>query len=185
MRRRGAFREVSGFSAVDIIERGRSTQVIHFEVSHKAGAGCLVSAIYASPYATFQTLLWDELRDVKSRCNIPWCLVGDFNSLLSAADKSGVRHLILLEHCRSLSVLITVACWSWGFWVRDTLGLEVDWERDLIGVWRRQCGNVRSQNLWCVICRDLDQTTARSYFAFLDLSVQREKIIRLGSLCPG
>lgn len=37
---------------------------------------------------------WDLIRDLASRSSIPWCIIGDFNDMMFAHEKTGgQRHL--------------------------------------------------------------------------------------------
>ena len=49
-----------------------------------------VTCVYASCDGVEQRLLWDHLRSLSQmKCNVPWCVVGDFNSVLSSVEKKG------------------------------------------------------------------------------------------------
>ncbi|CAN1168292.1 hypothetical protein LINPERHAP2_LOCUS27744 [Linum perenne] len=118
---------------VNINERGRSEQAIHFEIKGLDDSSSLVSAVYASPYATSRTLLWDELREWKSRITLPWCLVGDFNCMLSAADKRGGAPFVpsraasfrqCVDNCSLLELDYVGPCYTW---FHGSLGEHIDW----------------------------------------------------------
>ncbi|CAN1131198.1 hypothetical protein LINPERHAP2_LOCUS6266 [Linum perenne] len=70
-------------------EVGRSEQAIHVTIDSEGLPTLMLSAIYACPRPTGRALLWDELREWRRRVDIPGCLIGDFNSILSPEDKAG------------------------------------------------------------------------------------------------
>ncbi|CAN1151986.1 hypothetical protein LINPERHAP2_LOCUS18457 [Linum perenne] len=53
------------------------------------GSSYFCTAVYASPVPTERVLLWDALKRISSSMVHPWITLGDFNSILSADDKSG------------------------------------------------------------------------------------------------
>lgn len=59
------------------------------EVSHNSFA--LLTFIYGSPVRDRRRFLWNNLINISSSVNIPWLLCGDFNDVMCAAEKWGVR----------------------------------------------------------------------------------------------
>lgn len=49
----------------------------------------LISAIYASPRFTEICILWNNLKIIASRHNLPWLAQGDFNDVLLEDEKFG------------------------------------------------------------------------------------------------
>jgi len=47
------------------------------------------SGIYASPIISIREGLWDYLRDLRSRVNHSWVLLGDFNEILLPSEQRG------------------------------------------------------------------------------------------------
>lgn len=47
--------------------------------------------VYANPIFQQRMNLWDKLLVLPSKRNLPWCCIGDFNEMLSASDKEGIR----------------------------------------------------------------------------------------------
>ncbi|XP_058762616.1 uncharacterized protein LOC131636004 [Vicia villosa] len=50
-----------------------------------------LSCYYGFPDRSRRKLAWDMLRDVRNMSNMPWCIIGDFNDLLSQEDKRGIH----------------------------------------------------------------------------------------------
>jgi endonuclease/exonuclease/phosphatase family metal-dependent hydrolase len=44
---------------------------------------------YGYPERGRRRQAWDLLREIRDMSNLPWCIIGDFNELLSQADKQG------------------------------------------------------------------------------------------------
>lgn len=67
-----------------------SAQGIHCHVSHTTHLEYIfLSCIYAANVPALRTALWDELLAIKDcMTSVPWLLVGDFNSVLSADEHS-------------------------------------------------------------------------------------------------
>ncbi|KAL7185376.1 hypothetical protein ACSBR2_027337 [Camellia fascicularis] len=51
----------------------------------------LFSAIYASPHYNQRCILWDNLMLLSNTHSSPWLMLGDFNEILTSADKFGGR----------------------------------------------------------------------------------------------
>nr|XP_011470317.1 PREDICTED: uncharacterized protein LOC105353179 [Fragaria vesca subsp. vesca] len=64
-------------------------QSISVKVSWLGSSPWLLSGIYASPCNTARGTLWSYLDSLAARIGLPWLLLGDFNELLSFADKIG------------------------------------------------------------------------------------------------
>lgn len=52
-----------------------------------------LSLIYGPPISCLRAAFWDSLMDLDNAWSGPWCLLGDFNSLLDQVDKQGGRLL--------------------------------------------------------------------------------------------
>lgn len=48
-----------------------------------------LTGIYGEPMRSQRYKTWDLLRNMSRDANLPWCLVGDFNNVISQADKRG------------------------------------------------------------------------------------------------
>ncbi|CAN1151985.1 hypothetical protein LINPERHAP2_LOCUS18456, partial [Linum perenne] len=72
---------------LNVVEYG--SQFIHVEGKLEDGSSYFCTAVYASPVPTERVLLWDALKRISSSMVHPWITLGDFNSILSADDKSG------------------------------------------------------------------------------------------------
>ncbi|XP_074573473.1 uncharacterized protein LOC141829894 [Curcuma longa] len=65
-------------------------QYIHTLIKHQVtGTSYAVTFVYGQLTITSQRRMWDGLRHIAGSMGLPWLLVGDFNSPLSAADKKG------------------------------------------------------------------------------------------------
>ncbi|GAU32650.1 hypothetical protein TSUD_218990 [Trifolium subterraneum] len=50
-----------------------------------------LTCYYGYPERSRRRSSWDLLRDLGNMSSIPWCIIGDFNDLLSQADKKGIH----------------------------------------------------------------------------------------------
>ncbi|GAU19381.1 hypothetical protein TSUD_76250 [Trifolium subterraneum] len=50
-----------------------------------------LTCYYGYPERTRRRAAWDLLRALGNMSSIPWCIIGDFNDLLSQADKKGIH----------------------------------------------------------------------------------------------
>ncbi|XP_074352661.1 uncharacterized protein LOC141691806 [Apium graveolens] len=48
-----------------------------------------LTGIYGEPARANRHKTWDLIRNLARGANLPWCLVGDFNNVISQADKKG------------------------------------------------------------------------------------------------
>ncbi|MEX5523364.1 hypothetical protein, partial [Bacillus cereus] len=48
-----------------------------------------MTVVYASPQERRRIELWEELTSFKDQVMGPWCVVGDFNSVLYESEKMG------------------------------------------------------------------------------------------------
>lgn len=73
--------------SIDVISS--SKYCILLKISPHSRTPWLLSVVYGSPQERFREDLWNELRDIHSNFNLPWCVAGDFNSVLHAHEKEG------------------------------------------------------------------------------------------------
>ncbi|GAU17164.1 hypothetical protein TSUD_177940 [Trifolium subterraneum] len=50
-----------------------------------------LTCYYGFPERSRRRAAWDLLRELRNMSSIPWCIIGDFNDLLSQADKKGIH----------------------------------------------------------------------------------------------
>ncbi|GAU22559.1 hypothetical protein TSUD_93270 [Trifolium subterraneum] len=50
-----------------------------------------LTCYYGYPERSMRRAAWDLLRVLGNMSSIPWCIIGDFNDLLSQADKKGIH----------------------------------------------------------------------------------------------
>lgn len=63
-------------------------QFFYCRVDEGQGKVWLVMLVYGSPSVTFRQLLWDSVRRIGMSCSNPWVLLGDFNAVLYADERS-------------------------------------------------------------------------------------------------
>ncbi|GAU48815.1 hypothetical protein TSUD_99870 [Trifolium subterraneum] len=51
----------------------------------------MLTCYYGFPERSRRRAAWDLLRELRNMSSIPWCIIGDFNDLLSQADKKGIH----------------------------------------------------------------------------------------------
>ncbi|KAI9107061.1 hypothetical protein K1719_022589 [Acacia pycnantha] len=77
----------SGQGSVSLIRSDR--QFLHLHISLKGRNPFLLTAIYAVPSPSCKLLLWQELMSLSSSVSAPWVVLGDFNDILSVAERVG------------------------------------------------------------------------------------------------
>ncbi|RYR50212.1 hypothetical protein Ahy_A07g036815 [Arachis hypogaea] len=66
-----------------------SSQMVHLELKQRQSQPWFLSAIYGNPQRASRRVLWNEIRDLSSNINQPWCLIGDFNAILKDFERKG------------------------------------------------------------------------------------------------
>ena len=67
-----------------------SDQFIHGEATHLPTGKCfLISFIYRRNLVEQRLPLWESLMSISNSINDPWCVLGDFNSILNQGDRIG------------------------------------------------------------------------------------------------
>ncbi|XP_074337686.1 uncharacterized protein LOC141674885 [Apium graveolens] len=71
--------------------RVRSFSQNHIDIEARVdGFGCWhLTGIYGEPNRNYRRKTWDLLRILSRDSNLPWCLVGDFNNIVSQVHKKG------------------------------------------------------------------------------------------------
>lgn len=64
-------------------------QYIHLHIDPNVQGGWFLTIVYAHPQERKRLELWEELQLIKHNVTAPWCVVGDFNSVLYEAEKVG------------------------------------------------------------------------------------------------
>lgn len=64
-------------------------QSITVEVTKSSGTVLIVTMVYASTDGAKRRELWNNLVRLSSGINIPWIVLGDFNSILSSQERVG------------------------------------------------------------------------------------------------
>ncbi|KAJ1404644.1 Reverse transcriptase zinc-binding domain [Sesbania bispinosa] len=64
-------------------------QCIHLKLSDSNGKIWCLTIVYASPNEQIRHELWEELSSFVDGLSIPWCVMGDFNSILYDFEKVG------------------------------------------------------------------------------------------------
>ncbi|XP_075636523.1 uncharacterized protein LOC142608717 [Castanea sativa] len=80
------------YDAVEITQLASTEQEIHAIVKVSSSSfSWIISAIYASPRLSERQILWQNLTLVNDLHNMTWIILGDFNEVLSSAEKLGGR----------------------------------------------------------------------------------------------
>lgn len=66
-----------------------SKYCVVLNVNPRSPTPWLLSVVYGSPQERFRDELWEELRGISTELDLPWCVLGDFNSVLHSHEKSG------------------------------------------------------------------------------------------------
>lgn len=72
--------------SVDLVDA--AFQAIYLKISIPGVSPWILTVLYASPNVSLRNNLWGYLDNLFSRHNLPWILIGDYNELISTADKS-------------------------------------------------------------------------------------------------
>lgn len=88
-----------------------SDQCILLQVNPRSNRTWLLAVIYVSPQARGREALWDELRMISQNYNLPWCALGDFNTVLYDHEKVGGGSVICsscqtFNHCIDVCQLV-------------------------------------------------------------------------------
>lgn len=68
-----------------------SNEIINLAITKNDGVDWVFSLVYASPTEDIRFELWQQITKLGSIFRCPWCLIGDFNEILSQSDKKGGR----------------------------------------------------------------------------------------------
>ncbi|RYR66665.1 hypothetical protein Ahy_A03g012721 [Arachis hypogaea] len=68
-------------------------QLVHLEVQWENEDPWFFTAVYGSLQTANRRVLWEMIEDIAANTNGPWCLGGDFNSILSLEDSGGSSNL--------------------------------------------------------------------------------------------
>ncbi|KAK2449324.1 hypothetical protein QL285_008530 [Trifolium repens] len=68
-----------------------SRHFINLVVEDKEGAEWRLTCYYGYPERGRRRQAWDLLRELRDMSDLPWCIIGDFNDLLSQEDKKGTH----------------------------------------------------------------------------------------------
>ncbi|XP_022741796.1 uncharacterized protein LOC111293263 [Durio zibethinus] len=98
-------------------------QEIHASVKvTSSNSSWLFSAIYASPRLKEREILWENLKIVASKYDLPWLVVGDLNEVLTSEDKRGGAPVSsaklrkvhsCLNHCNLIDLGFKGAKFTW------------------------------------------------------------------------
>lgn len=72
---------------VDILKH--SNQFLHLKVGWKREAEWCLTVVYGKPQIQARRVLWDDLREIHIGMDNSWAIVGDFNAILAANERSG------------------------------------------------------------------------------------------------
>ena len=71
--------------SVSVLDSSRN--FIDAKVSLEQGGVWRFTGFYGFPERSKRRESWNLMRDLASRSNLPWCIMGDFNNLLSQREK--------------------------------------------------------------------------------------------------
>ncbi|PKI39344.1 hypothetical protein CRG98_040210 [Punica granatum] len=92
------------------------------EASTQDGSTWALTMVYASPTESSRRDLWQLLRDLSSRIQGPWMVIGDFNEILEATEKMGgapfdpnptISFQEALDHAGLMDLGSTGALFTW------------------------------------------------------------------------
>ncbi|KAK8546726.1 hypothetical protein V6N12_027496 [Hibiscus sabdariffa] len=66
-----------------------SKNVIDSKITLNEGTPWFCSFLYGSPYREERNEIWRKMKVLRSNMDEPWCIVGDFNIVLSQEEKFG------------------------------------------------------------------------------------------------
>ncbi|XP_074326658.1 uncharacterized protein LOC141664599 [Apium graveolens] len=71
--------------------KGSCSNYINFEVECEQIGRWRYTGFYGCPERTTRQKSWNILRELASKSQLPWCIVGDFNDMLFSFEKEGGR----------------------------------------------------------------------------------------------
>ncbi|KAI9080372.1 hypothetical protein K1719_037766 [Acacia pycnantha] len=74
---------------VTILEKNR--QFFHLKCQFGQELPFILTSVYAIPHSDLRSVLWDNLLRLSCSVNLPWCVIGDFNDVLTSAERVGGR----------------------------------------------------------------------------------------------
>ncbi|CAN0917927.1 hypothetical protein LINGRAHAP2_LOCUS30580 [Linum grandiflorum] len=109
---------------VDLTRIAASDQFVHFRCRSNAMGEFTFTAIYAKPSVEVRNQLWEDLKRLATSINYQWLLSGDFNAMMSAADKKGGADFSYAQHRPFIE-----CCQVCGFSDFTFLGSRFTWAR--------------------------------------------------------
>lgn len=97
---------------------------IDFEVANEQTGRWRYTGVYGYPERGRRMEAWNMLRDLAGRSSLPWCIIGDFNDLMSANEKRGGRN-----HPRTLMQGFSDAILDSGLLDLGFEGEQFTWEK--------------------------------------------------------
>lgn len=73
--------------SIDVVST--SKYCVLLKVNPRSPNPWLLAVLYGSPQERLRDELWTELRAIHAANDLPWCVIGNFNSVLHAYEKSG------------------------------------------------------------------------------------------------
>lgn len=58
-------------------------------IINQDGVSLLISSVYAKCNDELRECMWDKLRVINAKYNLPWFIVGDFNYIIDPSEKKG------------------------------------------------------------------------------------------------
>lgn len=97
-------------------------QCLHLGVISANKVNWVMSLIYASTDKRERDTLWQSLTDIGQDMNLPWCLIGDYNEVISQVDKRGGRMVgntvnkelkKMIDRCELMDLGFTGPMYTW------------------------------------------------------------------------
>jgi len=68
----------------------KDSRAIHLLIFYSSlNALSILSGVYGPANPRDKTVFWNKLTDLNTTFDLPWCIIGDLNELLSSSDKVG------------------------------------------------------------------------------------------------
>ncbi|KAI9088598.1 hypothetical protein K1719_029712 [Acacia pycnantha] len=74
---------------IDVVVVSKERQFIHLKCSGEGNQLSYITAVYAIPSSSQKQRLWTEICNFVSSTLAPWALIGDFNDVTSAMERTG------------------------------------------------------------------------------------------------
>jgi len=119
---------------VDVSIIAKEPRIMHCLVHDKlTSKDCILSAVYAPARENQKAVFWEHLRQLHHSIDKPWCIMGDFNEMLTASDKFGGVPLTpnktqrlndFLHYSKSFDATVQGRLFTWKKFIKGKLVYE-------------------------------------------------------------